>query len=375
MTVAYYRYDDEPVVRRRSFAGGWIVWGFFALVSIVVAGSAIVHSDYVIERPGELTPDVLGNIDIEGNAVPLIDIPSQPIYPTTGSLHMLTVTLYGTPEGTPSWFEVFGAWLDPTQEIVPVADAFPEGQTAEQSEEQSAAMMEQSQDYAIAAALRATGHDYEMEVSVGAVVAGGASVDLLEAGDVIQAINTKPVTDADELRSLIAESGAEVPLTVTVKRAGEKLDVAITPQLSATDNPQPVIGIEVAQSFVFPFDVEIEQGEIGGPSAGQVFALGIIDKLTPGALVGDLAVAGTGTINPEGEVGAIGGITQKLYGAERAGARVFLAPVANCADIAAGSVPDGLDIYAVSTLSDSLYILNTLTTGASTSLLPRCPSS
>lgn len=372
--MAYYRYDDEPV-RRRSFAGGWIVWGFLALVSIVVAGSAVVPSGYVTERPGELTPDVLGNIDIDGNPVPLIDIPSQTTYPTTGSLRLLTVSLYGTPEKPQSWFEVFGAWIDPSQEIVRVEDAFPNGQTAEQSEEQSAAMMQQSQDYAIAAALHATGHDYEIEVSVGAVVAGGASVDLLEAGDVITAINATPVADADELRSLIAESGADLPLTVTVERAGEKLDVAITPKLSTTDNPQPVIGIEVAQSFVFPFEVEIEQGEIGGPSAGQVFALGIIDKLTPGALVGDLAVAGTGTINPEGEVGAIGGITQKLYGAQRAGARVFLAPVSNCADIAAGSVPDGLDIYAVSTLADSLYILNTLTTGASTSLLPRCPSS
>src|SRR5690349_8237440 len=107
MTVAYYRYDDEPALRRRSFAGGWIVWGLLALVSIVVAGSALVPSDYVIERPGdvEFNPDVLGSVMIEGNSVPLIDIPSQTTYPTTGSLRMLTVSQLGTRELQPSWLE------------------------------------------------------------------------------------------------------------------------------------------------------------------------------------------------------------------------------------------------------------------------------
>ena len=371
--MASYRYDDDPAPQRRSLAGGWIFWGLLAIVSIIIIGTSFVPSDYVIERPGEATPDVLGTIEIEGSPVSLIDIPSQTTYPTTGSLHMLTVSTFGNRERQPSWFQVFQAWIDPTQEIVPLDEAFPDGQTTEESEDLSAAMMQQSQQSAIAAALSATGYGYETTVSVGAVNPDGPSVDLLETGDVITAVNKEPVVDTIGLRTLIAESGTEKPLTLTVTRAGAPVDVVVTPVLSTGDDPQPVVGIEAATNLVFPFEVTIEQGDIGGPSAGQIFALGIIDKLTPGALVDGLAVAGTGTITPTGEIGPIGGITQKLYGAERAGATIFLAPASNCEDIAAGSVPDGLDIYAVSTLADSLYVLNTLTSGASSSLLPRCP--
>ena len=373
--MASYRYDDDPAPRRRSLAGGWVFWGLLAAVSLVIISSSFVPADYVIERPGSETPDVLGTIEIDGNPVSLIDIPTQTTYPTTGSLHLLTVSSIGNRESHPSWFMVFQAWIDPTQEIVPLDEAFPQGLTTDQSQEQSAALMSQSQQSAIAAALSATGHDYETTISVGALAEGGPSIDILEVGDVITAVNAAPVDTPAVLRSLIAESGTEQALTLSVDRGGDSLELQITPVLSATDDPQPVIGIEAVTNFVFPFEIAIEQGDIGGPSAGQIFALGIIDKLTPGALVDGLAVAGTGTISPSGEIGPIGGITQKLYGAERAGATIFLAPASNCVDIAEGPVPNELDIYAVNTLADSLYVLNTLTSGGGTSLLPRCPVS
>lgn len=365
--------DDDAELPRPGVTRGWAVWGVLLTASIVLTGVGLLPSTYVIERPGPVR-DVLGTVDQDGNPVPVIDIPSQQTYPTTGSLDMLTVTTVGNPDSRPLWVNVAQAWFDPTQKLVPLDEAFPNGMTTDQSAEQSAAMMTQSQDFAIAAALTATGYDYTMTVTVGSVTAGGPSVDLLAEGDVITAVNGSPVTDATTLRSLIAESGTDAPATVTVTRDGASVDLAITPVPGTGEDTQPVIGIEVASSFVFPFDIAIQQGDIGGPSAGQIFALAIIDKLTPGSLNGGLAVAGTGTITPDGTVGAIGGITQKLYGAQRAGARYFLAPASNCADIAAGSVPDGLDIYAVSTLADSLYVLNTLSTGASTALLPRCPA-
>jgi len=370
--VPLNRFDDDPEPQRR-FAGGWLFWGVLAIVSIIVVGTSLVPSDYVIERPGEVH-DVLGTVEIDGSPVSLIDIPSQQTYPTTGSLDMLTVSTLGNPDRTPSWFQVFQAWIDPTQEIVPVDEAFPDNLTTEQSAEVSAAQMAQSQQSAIAAALMATGYDYETTVSVGAITEGGPAFDLLEVGDVITAVNGALVDDPVTLRAAIAKSGTKLPLTASVTREGAVLDVDITPVLGDGDDPQPVIGIEAFTNFVFPFEVTIQQGDIGGPSAGQIFALAIIDKLTPGALVDGLAVAGTGTITPGGQIGPIGGITQKLYGAERAGARIFLAPASNCEDIAAGPVPDDLDIYAVSTLADSLNVLNTLASGAGTSLLPRCPA-
>ena len=180
------------------------------------------------------------------------------------------------------------------------------------------------------------------------------------------------MTDAAALRALIGANGIEKPIIVTVDRDGAPIDVAVTPVLSDTEPPEPVIGVQLAAEYAFPFEVTVQLSDVGGPSAGQIFALAIIDKLTPGSLNGGLAVAGTGTISAEGVIGPIGGVTQKLYGAKNAGAHYFLLPASNCKDLAAANVPEGLDIYAVGTLADSVSVLTTLASGAGTSLLPRC---
>lgn len=371
MTVAYYT-DYEPESRRR-FAGGWIGWGLIAAIVIGASVISVVPSDYVIERPGPVH-DTLGNIETDGGTVAVVDIPSQQTYPTTGSLSMLTVTTYGDPEHPATWLDVFQAWIDPSQEFVPVEQAFPAGQTFEESGEQNAALMRESQQVAVAAALNAAGYEFTSIVTVAEVDTAGPSADLLLPGDVVTAVNGEPVEDVDGLRALVRENGTEAAATLTVNRDGAPVDVQVTPALSEADDPQPILGISPALTYSFPFEVTIQLGDIGGPSAGQILALAIIDKLTPGSLTGDKAFAGTGTISADGQIGPIGGITQKLYGAQRDGADYFLAPASNCEDIAAGTVPEGLDIYAVSTLADSLYVLNTLSTGAGTSLLPRCPT-
>ena len=105
----------------------------------------------------------------------------------------------------------------------------------------------------------------------------------------------------------------------------------------------------------------------------MMFALGIIDKLTPGSLNGGADVAGTGTISSEGDVGAIGGIRQKLYGARNAGAEYFLAPASNCDEVV-GHIPAGLSVFSVATLSDSLAALDALRSGTAARVagLPAC---
>lgn len=371
MTVAYYT-EQEPE-SRRGFAGGWIGWGLVAAAVVGVFTLSSVPSDQAIEWPGPVY-DTLGTVETDGAPVALIDIPSQQTYPTTGSLSMLTVTTVGNREQPASWLQVFQAWIDPSQDPIALDLAFPDGQTSEQSAEVGAAQMKASQQAAIAAALSAAGHDYTTSVSVVAASATGPSAELLLEGDVITAVNDTEVFDVDALRELIRDSGAGVPLTMTVTREGAAVDVEITPELNDAETPEPVVGIEITTNYDFPFEVNVQLSDVGGPSAGQVFALAIVDKLTPGSLNGGLEIAGTGTITDSGLIGPIGGITQKLYGAQRSGADYFLAPLSNCADIAAGPVPDGLDIYAVSTLADSIYVLNTLSTGAGTSLLPRCPA-
>jgi len=124
----------------------------------------------------------------------------------------------------------------------------------------------------------------------------------------------------------------------------------------------------VLESYRFPFQVKISVGDIGGPSAGLMFALGIIDKLTPGNLTGGRFIAGTGEIAANGAVSPIGGIQQKMAGARAAGATIFLTPAANCPDTA-GAVPQGLRLVKVSTLAGAMRDLKALSAGGS---VPSC---
>jgi PDZ domain-containing protein len=125
--------------------------------------------------------------------------------------------------------------------------------------------------------------------------------------------------------------------------------------------------------FKFPFQVEISLDKVGGPSAGMMFALGIVDSVTPGNLTGGRHIAGTGTITPEGAVGPIGGIGQKMLAARDSGATMFLAPAANCEDVV-GHVPDGLLVVKVETLADATDAVKRLASGEDGSGLPACSS-
>jgi PDZ domain-containing protein len=161
------------------------------------------------------------------------------------------------------------------------------------------------------------------------------------------------------LREALKSNGAGNEATIGVIRNGTERTVSVTP-VAAGD--AVVVGVNVKMEYQFPFEVRIQLDKVGGPSAGMMFALGIIDKLTPGAIQGGEDVAGTGTIDPSGAVGPIGGIRQKLFGAKDAGAEWFLAPVANCDEVD-GNIPDGLAVIAVETLDESLDALEAIRTG------------
>ena len=208
MRVAYYT-EQEPEYRRR-FAGGWIGWGL--IVAIVIAASVVsfVPSNYVIEWPGP-THDTLGTIDDNGEPVAVVDIPSQQTYPTTGSLTMLTVSKSGDPEHPANWLQVFEAWVDPSQDFIPMEQAFPSGQTFEQSAEVNAAMMKHSQQDAVAAALEAAGYEYTTIIDVVEVDPDGPSADLILPGDVVTAINGQVATDIDGLRAPVSYTHLTLP--------------------------------------------------------------------------------------------------------------------------------------------------------------------
>jgi PDZ domain-containing protein len=358
--------DARPRPPRRIRVG-WTVLLIALVLGLVMS---FLPAPYVIEQPGPVF-DTLGSQQQDGEDVPLISIEGADTYPTAGTLDMLTVSVRGTREQRPSWAEIAGAWFDSSKAVIPIDQIYPPTVTTEQRDEQNAALMVDSQQEALAAALTNLGIAYTSEVSVAGLDPDGPAAGALVAGDVILDVDGTPATDVDTLRASLAASGAGVPVTLTVRHSdGSEEQIEVTPTISEQTGA-PALGISAGYNFDFPFDVEIKLDDVGGPSAGMMFALGIIDKLTPGELNGGQNIAGTGTIDAAGEVGAIGGIRQKMVGARDAGATWFLAPETNCDEVV-GHVPDGIQVFAVKTLDDSLAALKAISSGGDTSGLPTC---
>jgi Lon-like protease len=309
---------------------------------------------YVILGPGP-TLNTLG----ESSGKPLITISGHKTYPTTGNLNLVTVGYSGGPGSNMNIFQALRAWLDPSEAVVPETELFPAGQSAQQTQAQDTEEMTNSQETATAAAFTELHIPYQTVVSVVSTVSGYPASKVLKAGDVIKAVDGKPVSDQTSLSSMITAHPAGTTVTLTVERAGQTLTI---PVASKASGGTPVIGVEAEEEYKFPFTVNISVGDIGGPSAGMMFALGIIDKLTPDNLTGGKFIAGTGEITASGQVQPIGGIQQKMVGARSAGATVFLTPAGNCSDTV-GAVPAGLRLVKVSTLSGAITDLEAIKAG------------
>ncbi|HET9519312.1 MAG TPA: PDZ domain-containing protein, partial [Actinoplanes sp.] len=228
-----------------------------------------------------------------------------------------------------------------------------------QVEEHNAQEFKVSQHSAETVALRKLG--YPVKVTVTKVNDGGPAEKLLQVGDVITTVDGTAIDSAGRLTELIQAKPAGSVLTLGYTRAGATRSTKITTAASGADEP-PRIGIEIKPEQSHPFTLAIDLDEIGGPSAGLMFTLGIIDKLQPADLTGGKIIAGTGTINDEGVVGPIGGIPQKLVGARDAKAQLFLVPAANCAEALRNAVP-GLPMAKVADVDDALTALRTFAAG------------
>jgi PDZ domain-containing protein len=357
--------------RNRRARFGWIV----LVLSLVLLGVlSAVPAPYVIEQPGPVF-NVLGTTEGEDKDVPLIEVHDAKTYDTGGTLDMLTVQLVGNPQRSPGWLDIVSAWFDPSRAVVPMDLYFPPGVTTEQRDEQNATLMVDSQQDSVAAALRELGYEVPEHVVVAQIAEGAPAQGVLRLDDEIVAVDGAPVTGLDSLRGAIAENGTETPVTLDIVRGGSPATVQITPTTATASDgtTSTVIGIGTKVTYDLPVDITIQLDNVGGPSAGMMFALGMIDLLTPGELNGGKDVAGTGTIDADGNVGAIGGIRQKLFGAKDAGAEWFLAPESNCDEVS-GHIPDGLQVFAVKTLDDSLAALKVIADGGDTSALPTCPA-
>jgi PDZ domain-containing protein len=299
----------------------------------------------------------------------VIQITGTKTYPTEGELGLLSVSIVGSPEQTPSWPELFFAWIDPAQAIAPLEEFYPDTKTVEQVDAESTAMMEESQQDSVAIVLKKLGYEVPSNIYISEVSKNKPSSGKLVAGDFVVGINGVEPTSIDNLRAMIGEYDSTNPLKVSVLREGKSLVYEINPVKN--DDGKFVLGILVGTKYDFPVKVNLQVSDIGGPSGGMMFALGIYDQLTPGALTGGKNIAGTGTVNAEGTVGPIGGIRQKMYGAQRSGATHFLAPIDNCSEVV-GHIPTGLTVISVRNFEEALAAVETIARGSDLSRLGSC---
>jgi Lon-like protease len=342
--------EGQPVVTAdepgNGLSRGATVWLIAMFVGIVLGAlMGMVHLPYAILQPGPVT-NTLGN---GPSGKPLITVAGRTTYPATGTLDFTTVAVLGGPTNPVNGWEWISGHLDQTNAVVPEDELFPKGVTSKQVDSQGAAEMADSQQEAIAVALRGLGQTVPEVVSIGELTKDSPARGILLDDDIIVSIDGKTITTPDSVRAAIRAHKPGESATFTVRRGGKDQVVTVK---TANVGGNAVVGILLATKFVFPTKVSINAGDVGGPSAGLMFSLAIYDKLTPGSLTGGANIAGTGTIDSAGTVGGIGGIQQKLVGAKRGGAMWFLAPAANCTEVV-GHVPDGLRVVKVATFTQA----------------------
>ncbi|MGH3383731.1 MAG: YlbL family protein [Nocardioidaceae bacterium] len=314
----------------------------------LVAVAAMRPVPYVAMRPGPVQ-DTLGKVDGQQ----IVAISGEKQYPTKGQLDLTTVSVTA-PNARLSLAEAVTAWFDPDRAVLPREVVYPEKQTAEQAEEQSSLEMTSSQSAAEVAALTELEYDLTFDVTVAQVFDDAPAKGTLRKDDVIVKVGTEPVDKAAQVGELLQSIDPGEDATLTIRRDGKERRVVTPTGPSPEDADRTVVGIQVGDAPRLPFEISIELGDrIGGPSAGLMFSLAIVDKLTPGPMTGGLHVAGTGEIANTGEVGPIGGIQQKIAGADDAGADVFLVPADNCAEAVHSDRADDLELVRVATLAEA----------------------
>ncbi|MGN6250259.1 MAG: YlbL family protein [Marmoricola sp.] len=326
---------------------------------------------YTLYSPGP-TVNVLGKADGD---TPILKVHGHRVYRDDGGLRLVTIYETGIDDQV-SLARALVGWADPQVDVYPHDAVYPEQASRKQVRQQAAQEMTSSQDDAVAAALTALHIPFAKAVSVAAVDPEGPAHTVLRTGDLVRSVDGQQVRTTKQLVRAVQSVPPGSRLTLGVVRAGKPQQVTLTTAALGTKGAkaeQSRIGISIAPSYDFPFRVEVNlPSTIGGPSAGMMFSLGIYDVLTKGSLTHGRVVAGTGTIDADGAVGEIGGIQQKIAGAQRDGAHLFLVPAGNCAEaLGADYDPDRMRLAKVSTFDQALHTVKTWAADPSADL-PRC---
>jgi PDZ domain-containing protein len=330
-----------------------------ALVPILAFGAlmAAVTVPFVSLGPGP-TFNTLGEYD--GKQV--VDIEGTEVKPTSGNLNMTTVSQ----RDELTLGQALTLWMSGREQLVPRDIVYPPDKSRDDVDKANDANFKESEDTAEYAALGYLQHP--PAVTVAAVNDPGPAAGKLQAGDAIDAVDGTAVADLDAFTSLLKATKPSQDVVLDIRRKNAPAGVVTVTLGSHPDRDHGYLGVSVLDAPWAPFTVDFNLANIGGPSAGLMFSLAVIDKLTTGELNASKFVAGTGTISVDGAVGPIGGITHKMAAAREAGATVFLVPADNCYE-ARSSEQDGMQLVKVDTLKGAVDALHTLSAGGQP---PRC---
>jgi Lon-like protease len=313
----------------------WIAFAFAAPLTVVLLVlAAFVPLPYSVYSPGP-TFDILAKDD---NEAEIIQVDGHKTYRDDGEIRFTTVQSSPRGEKMPL-FAAIEDWIDGDKAVIPYDIAHPPDQTAEEERREGAVSMVTSQDIAIATAMRELGLEVPSAIQVADVADDGAAYKKLRVRDKLLEVDGEPVEKTEDIVDALQEHGPGDPVALLIERDHRRFVVELEPEETVVDGERAMrIGISLGIGYDFPFDVSIQvDPSIGGPSAGLMFSLAIYDTLTPGSLTDGEIIAGTGELDDDGRVGPIGGIEQKIAGAEDAGAELFFVPEDNCGDV------EGLD--------------------------------
>jgi PDZ domain-containing secreted protein len=313
--------------------------GVVLLVLFGVLGTTL-PVPYVAQVPGP-TFNTLG--DIEGE--PIISIEGRQRNDVEGNLNLTTVGL--------SLVQAVRGWFDDEVSVVPEEAVYPPDRSVEDTRRANREAFLSSEQAAQTVALGRLG--FPVKVVVQGLADDSPSEDALEEGDALEAVDGVPTPDTDALNDVLASIPGGSTVTVSYTRLGEPGTATVTTR-AAEDREGSLLGITILEQPSAPFDIDIQVEDVGGPSAGLMLTLGIMDLVGEDDLTRGAVVAGTGTIDTEGNVGPIGGIPLKMIAAQDIRAELFLVPAGNCAEAAAAPDP-GFPLARVATLDDALTAL------------------
>lgn len=318
----------------------------FWILSLLVL-ALLAPLPYVLVEPG-IPSDVLGKT----KGKPLLEIIGTPTYPTSGKLNLTSIWVT-SPNSRVQMFELLSTWVDGERSVQPREVFYPAGEDPNKVNEESVADMKNSQLLAQLATLTYLKIPYSEKLIIQDFTKYSPNKKVLKKGDQIISFGGEKISSPEQLKKLIAQSKSKKVDVVVIRN---KVELSLPIYLGSQHHDgKNFIGVLIQEDYDLPFSVKVNLKNVGGPSAGLIFSLSMIDKLTKEDLVRGRNIAGTGTIEPRGKVGPIGGIEEKLIGAAREGATLFIAPALNCSDIR--HIPKGLQVVPVDTLAEAVAAL------------------